>query len=50
MAIKFERTDERLIRRKGLILVNRFVDRIYLAQKIKRILGPPSSNRGFDAS
>ncbi|MDI6809971.1 MAG: IS1380 family transposase [Candidatus Eisenbacteria bacterium] len=50
MRVKLERTDERLTRRTGLILVNRFGDRINLASKINRAFREPGSNRGFDAS
>ena len=50
MPVKLERTDERLTRRTGLILVNRFGDKINLASKINRAFREPGSNRGFDAS
>jgi hypothetical protein len=50
MPVKLERTDERLTRRTGLILVNRFGDKINLAQKIDRAFRQPGSNRGFEAS
>lgn len=50
MPVKLERTDERLTRRTGLILVNRFGDKINLASKIKGAFREPGSNRGFDAS
>jgi hypothetical protein len=50
MPVKLERTDERLTRRTGLILVNRFGDKINLASKINRTFREPGSNRGFDAS
>lgn len=50
MTVKLERTDERLTRRTGLILVNRFGDRISLSQKINRAFREPGSNRGFYAS
>lgn len=50
MPLKLERTDERLTRRTGLILVNRFGDKINLASKINRAFREPGSNRGFDAS
>jgi hypothetical protein len=50
MRLKLERTDERLTRRTGLILVNRFGDKINLAHKINRAFRTPGSNRGFDAS
>ena len=48
--LKLEQTDERLTRRTGLILVNRFGDKINLAQKINRAFKEPGSNRGLDAS
>jgi hypothetical protein len=44
------RTDERLTRRTGLILVNRFGDKVNLASTINRAFRAPGSNRGFDAS
>lgn len=50
MPLKLERTDERLTRRTGLILVNRFGEKINLASKINRAFREPGSNRGFDAS
>jgi hypothetical protein len=48
--IKLERTDERLTRRTGLILVNRFGDKIHLRSKIDHAFRAPGSNRGFQAS
>ena len=50
MPLKLERTDERLTRRTGLILVNRFGEKIHLASKINRAFREPGSNRGFEAS
>jgi hypothetical protein len=50
MRLKLERTDERLTRRTGLILINRFGDKINLASAINRAFREPGSNRGFDAS
>jgi hypothetical protein len=50
MPVKLERTDERLTRRTGLILINRFGDKINLPSKINRAFREPGSNRGFDAS
>lgn len=50
MRLKLERTDERLTRRTGLILVNQFGEKINLASKINRAFREPGSNRGFDAS
>ena len=48
--LKLEHTDERLTRRTGLILVNRFGDKISLPQKINRAFRAPGSNRGLPAS
>ena len=48
--LKLEHTDERLTRRTGLILVNRFGDKINLPQKINRAFREPGSNRGMEAS
>ena len=50
MRLKLERTDERLTRRTGLILINRFGDKINLASAINRAFREPGSNRGLDAS
>jgi hypothetical protein len=50
MPLKLERTDERLTRRTGLILVNRFGDKINLASKVGRAFRVPGSNRGLEAS
>lgn len=50
MPVKIERTDERLTRRTGLILVNRFGEKVKLASKINRAFREQGSNRGFDAS
>lgn len=50
MRLKLERTDERLTRRTGLILINRLGDKINLPSKINRAFRTPGSNRGFDAS
>jgi hypothetical protein len=50
MLPKLEHTDERLTRRAGLILVNRFGKSIKLASAIDRAFGAPGSNRGFAAS
>ena len=50
MRLKLERTDERLTRRTGLILINRFGEKINLASAINRAFREPGSNRGFDAS
>ena len=50
MRLKLERTDERLTRRTGLILINRFGDKINLASSINRAFREPGSNRGLDAS
>src|SRR5437016_1135618 len=48
--LKLEHTDERLTRRTGLILINRFGDKISLRQKINKAFREPGSNRCFDAS
>jgi len=50
MRLKLERTDERLTRRTGLILINRFGEKVNLASSINRAFGEPGSNRGRDAS
>jgi len=50
MRLKLERTDERLTRRTGLILINRFGDKINLASAVNRAFREPGSNRGRDAS
>jgi hypothetical protein len=50
MPLKLERTDERLTRRTGLILVNRFGDKVNLASTIDRAFREPGSNRGLEAS
>jgi hypothetical protein len=50
MRLKLERSDERLTRRTGLILINRFGDEINLASSIDRAFREPGSHRGFDAS
>lgn len=50
MQIKLEHTEERLTRRAGLILVNRFGKSIKLASAIDRAFRAPGSNRGFAAS
>src|SRR6267143_495781 len=50
MDVKLERTDERLTRRTGLVLVNRFGDTIKLRSKINRAFREPGSNRGLEAS
>ena len=50
MRLKLEHTEERLTRRTGLILINRFGDKINLASKINRAFRRPGSNRGLEAS
>ena len=50
MRLKLEHTEERLTRRTGLILVNRFGDKIKLPSKINRAFREPGSNRGLEAS
>jgi len=48
--LKLERTDERLTRRTGLILVNRLGEKISLPQRVNRAFKEPGSNRGLSAS
>lgn len=48
--LKLEHTEERLTRRTGLILVNKFGAQLSLAQKIDSAFREPGSNRGFAAS
>ncbi len=50
MRLKLERTDERLTRRTGLILINRFGDKINLASTINRAFREPGSNQAREAS
>jgi hypothetical protein len=50
MPIKLEHTNERLTRRTGLVLVNRFGDTIKLPSQINRAFPAPGSNRGLPAS
>jgi hypothetical protein len=50
MRLKLKRTDERLTRRTGLILINRFGNKINLASAINRAFHQPGSNRGREAS
>jgi len=50
MPIKLEHTTERLTRRTGLVLVNRFGDTIKLPSQINRAFPVPGSNRGLPAS
>ena len=50
MRLKLKHTEERLTRRTGLILINRFGDKIKLASKINRAFREPGSNRGLEAS
>jgi hypothetical protein len=50
MQLKLERTDERLTRKTGLVLVDRFGKKIKLANKIDSAFGGPGSNRGIAAS
>ena len=42
MELKLERTEERLTRRTGLVLVDRFGKKIDLANKIDREFGRPT--------
>lgn len=46
MPLKLEHTEERLTRRAGLILVDRFGKQLNLASKIDRAFPAPGSNRG----
>jgi len=50
MPLKLEHTAERLTRRTGLILINRFGDKINLPSQINRAFRSPGSNRGLEAS
>lgn len=50
MLLKLERTEERISRRGGMILLNEFRKRISIDEKIDTSFGPPQSNRGFQAS
>ena len=50
MGLKLERTEERLTRRTGLVLIDRFGKKIDLANKINREFGKPGSNRGMASS
>ena len=47
MRLRLERTDERLTRRSGLVLIDRFGKRLDIAKRIDNIFPPPGSNRGF---
>jgi hypothetical protein len=50
MPLKLEHTEERLTRRAGLILIDRFGKQLNLAAKIDRAFPAPGSNRGRRAS
>ncbi len=50
MPIKLEHTTERLTRRTGLVLVNRFGDAVKLSAHINRAFPVPGSNRGLPPS
>lgn len=50
MELKLERTEERLTRKTGLVLIDRFGKKISLANRIDREFGRPGSNRGKAAS
>lgn len=50
MPIKLEHTTERLTRRTGLVLVNRFGDTVKLPAQINRAFPAPGSNRGLPPS
>jgi hypothetical protein len=47
MALRLERTDERLTRRSGLVLIDRFGKRLDIAKRIDSVFPAPGSNRGF---
>jgi hypothetical protein len=47
MQLRLERTDERLTRRSGLVLIDRFGKRLDIAKRIDSVFPPPGSNRGF---
>lgn len=47
MNLRLERTDERLTRRSGLVLIDRFGKRLDIAKRIDSVFPPPGSNRGF---
>ncbi len=50
MRLRLEQTNERLTRRSGLILIDRFGKKIELGKKIDEEFPAPGSNRGFRAS
>ena len=50
MELKLERTEERMTRKTGLVLIDRFGKKINLASRIDREFGRPGSNRGKAAS
>ncbi len=50
MELRLERTEERLTRKTGLVLIDRFGKKINLAKRIDREFGRPGSNRGKAAS
>lgn len=50
MSLRLERTDERLTRRSGLVLIDRFGKQIDIAKKIDGAFPAPGSNRGKEAS
>jgi hypothetical protein len=50
MPIKLEHTTERLTRRTGLVLVNRFGETVKLPAQINRAFPAPGSNRGLPPS
>jgi len=50
MRLKFEHTEERLTRRTGLVLIDRFGKRHKLSTKLDHAFPQPGSNRGKSAS
>ncbi len=50
MRLKLERTEERISRRGGMILINEFGKRIAIDKQIDHAFGSPQSNRGIQAS
>ncbi|MGC8595834.1 MAG: hypothetical protein ACP5MI_09555 [Candidatus Kryptoniota bacterium] len=50
MELRLERTEERLTRKTGLVLIDRFGKKVNLGNRIDRQFGRPGSNRGVGAS
>lgn len=50
MRLKLEHTEERLTRRSGLVLIDRFGKKIRLGEQVDTLFPAPGSNRGFAAS